>query len=183
MGKLFIGNAANVVVYLASPLGFTEEGRVYIRDVLLPKIEKIEGVAVIDPWSSILRMDESQIMHMGVLDAKESERIGNMNFKSIGNADVILANLNGADPDSGTCIEIGHAHALGKTIIGYRTDFRRSGDSSSGVNLQVEAAIYGSGGKLFGTLDGALDFLKGLVAEKASKDLSKHAGAKMRSTG
>lgn len=37
-------------------------------------------------------------------------------------ADVVLANLNpfrGAEPDSGTCFEVGYAAALGKSVIAY----------------------------------------------------------------
>jgi nucleoside 2-deoxyribosyltransferase len=39
----------------------------------------------------------------------------------------VLANLNpfrGAEPDSGTCVEIGYALALGKRVVGYADDLR-----------------------------------------------------------
>ncbi|MEI8162941.1 MAG: nucleoside 2-deoxyribosyltransferase [Betaproteobacteria bacterium] len=44
------------------------------------------------------------------------------NLRLIGEADGVLANLNpfrGTEPDSGTCVEIGYALALGKPVIGY----------------------------------------------------------------
>ena len=44
------------------------------------------------------------------------------NLRLIGEADAVLANLNpfrGTEPDSGTCVEIGYALALGKPVIGY----------------------------------------------------------------
>ena len=44
------------------------------------------------------------------------------NLRLIGEADLVLANLNpfrGSEPDSGTCVEIGYALALGKPVIGY----------------------------------------------------------------
>jgi len=44
------------------------------------------------------------------------------NLRLIGEADAVLANLNpfrGSEPDSGTCVEIGYALALGKRVIGY----------------------------------------------------------------
>ncbi len=44
------------------------------------------------------------------------------NLRLIDEADVVLANLNpfrGTEPDSGTCVEIGFALALGKPVIGY----------------------------------------------------------------
>ena len=49
------------------------------------------------------------------------------NLQCIARSDVVLANLNpfrGDEPDSGTCVEIGYALALGKTVIGYAEDLR-----------------------------------------------------------
>jgi len=41
--------------------------------------------------------------------------------------DVVVANMDGPDPDSGTCWECGYAYKK-KRIILYRTDFRKAGD-------------------------------------------------------
>jgi nucleoside 2-deoxyribosyltransferase len=49
------------------------------------------------------------------------------NLRLIAAADCVLANLDpfrGAEPDSGTCVEIGYALALGKRVIGYAADLR-----------------------------------------------------------
>ncbi len=49
------------------------------------------------------------------------------NLRLIAAADCVLANLNpfrGAEPDSGTCVEIGYALALDKRVVGYATDLR-----------------------------------------------------------
>jgi nucleoside 2-deoxyribosyltransferase len=56
-------------------------------------------------------------------------------LQSIKECDVVLAILEGADADSGTCIEMGYAFGIGKPIIGVRTDFRSSEDR--GLNLMV----------------------------------------------
>jgi nucleoside 2-deoxyribosyltransferase len=56
-------------------------------------------------------------------------------LQSIKNCDAVLAILEGADADSGTCIEMGYAFGIGKPIIGVRTDFRSSEDR--GLNLMV----------------------------------------------
>lgn len=148
-------------VYLASPLGFYEEGRQYIRNVLLPKVKSLGNIEALDPWEAVLKMPEKQIMGAPKsLSGSAALGYGMANFKMIDKAKAVLANLNGADPDSGTCIEIGYACDKGKLVIGYRTDFRLSGDSADlHVNLQVEAAIKKSGGKVFDTLDEALEFL------------------------
>jgi len=56
-----------------------------------------------------------------------AEGIYRNNLRLIGAADAVLANLNpfrGAEPDSGTCVEVGYALALGKPVIGYMDDVR-----------------------------------------------------------
>jgi nucleoside 2-deoxyribosyltransferase len=44
-------------------------------------------------------------------------------------AEVVVANMDGPDPDSGTCWECGYAFRK-KPIILYRTDFRQAGDAA-----------------------------------------------------
>ena len=58
------------------------------------------------------------------LDGRQATAAGiyRNNLRLIGEADAVLANLNpfrGTEPDSGTCVEIGYALALGKPVIGY----------------------------------------------------------------
>lgn len=53
-------------------------------------------------------------------------------------ADCIVANLDGSDADSGTCVELDYALSLGKPIVGFRTDLRASEDN--GLNLMVARA-------------------------------------------
>lgn len=43
-------------------------------------------------------------------------------------ADTVVAIMDGADPDSGTCWECGYAYARGKTVILFRSDIRDAGD-------------------------------------------------------
>lgn len=38
--------------------------------------------------------------------------------------DMVVANMDGADPDSGTCWELGWAYAMDRPCIIWRTDFR-----------------------------------------------------------
>jgi nucleoside 2-deoxyribosyltransferase len=61
----------------------------------------------------------------------------------INSADIIIALLEGADADSGTCWECGYAFAGKKHIIAVRTDFRNSGDTG-GFN----AMLYYSANKI-----------------------------------
>jgi nucleoside 2-deoxyribosyltransferase len=160
-------NGATYKVYLASPLGFTEEGRRYIKEVLIPEVLRLDGVEVIDPWNALLSMDAEMIIRFARgLDHERAMRYGMENFKNIDAADAVLACLNGTDVDSGTSVEIGYATKAGKLVIGYRTDYRLGGESiDSGINLQVEAAIEKSGGKVFDCLEDAVKFLASKRAE------------------
>lgn len=56
-------------------------------------------------------------------------------LQSVDECDAVVGILDGADADSGTCVELGYAYARGKPIIGLRTDFRLSEDR--GLNLMV----------------------------------------------
>jgi len=42
----------------------------------------------------------------------------------IDTCEVVVANMDGPDPDSGTCWECGYAFAKGKSVVLYRTDIR-----------------------------------------------------------
>jgi nucleoside 2-deoxyribosyltransferase len=56
-------------------------------------------------------------------------------------ADVVVACMDGPDPDSGTAWEAGYAYAKGKPIVCYRSDFRMGGDTKSApYNLMLSQA-------------------------------------------
>lgn len=60
----------------------------------------------------------------------------------IDSCDVVVACLDGPDPDSGTSWEIGYAFGLGKNIVCYRTDFRVH-EGFDPINLMLtESADY-----------------------------------------
>ncbi len=84
----------------------------------------------------ILPQDEAKII-FGKSDFE------NLVFKSceeeVKKADIILTILEGPDIDSGTCIELGLAYALGKKVIGIRTDFR--GSEIEGLNIMVRKVL------------------------------------------
>ncbi len=52
------------------------------------------------------------------------KEIFNLDIDKLSKSDIVVALLDGQDVDSGTCIELGYAHALGKKIFGLITDFR-----------------------------------------------------------
>lgn len=57
----------------------------------------------------------------------------------VDNCDVVVACIDGPDPDSGTAWELGYAYALGKPTVLYRTDFRSACGDFDGqpVNLML----------------------------------------------
>lgn len=60
-------------------------------------------------------------------EADTAQAIFAGNCGLIDSADIVIANLNtfrGAEPDSGTCFEVGYAFAKGKTVYGYVSDAR-----------------------------------------------------------
>jgi nucleoside 2-deoxyribosyltransferase len=61
--------------------------------------------------------------------SQTAKAIFQMDVAAIDWADMIVACVDGPDPDSGTAWECGYAFARGKPIVCYRTDFRISGDT------------------------------------------------------
>jgi nucleoside 2-deoxyribosyltransferase len=57
--------------------------------------------------------------------------------KGIDWADVIVAIMDGSDPDSGTCWEVGYGYAKKKLIVLVRTDFRSANDGMAPYNLML----------------------------------------------
>ncbi len=76
-----------------------------------------------------------------IKDGKNRQAIiFNKNVEAIQNSDIIVAVIDGTDVDSGTAWEIGYAWALGKPVLGLRTDFRTMGIEGT-VNLMIERSV------------------------------------------
>jgi nucleoside 2-deoxyribosyltransferase len=159
-------------IYLAGPLGFSDAGQAFHKDVIVARVAAL-GHVPLDPWSHTAAPGidprlADEIVQIGSAIAKVVEapdkraawqalnaRIGAKNARLIEAADMVLAVLDGTDVDSGTAAEIGYAFAKGRPILGYRGDFRLSADNEgSTVNLQVEYFITASGGKIFTSVPG-----------------------------
>lgn len=140
-------------IYLANPLGFSEAGRKFIDDAIVPALGK-HG-EVINPFKLIDQARIEAIEAMPVSPERVqawrtlNAEIGKLNQDHIDNSEIMFAVLDGVDVDSGTAAEIGYGFARKKLIIGYRGDFRLSADNEGGVvNLQVEHFIRASGGTI-----------------------------------
>jgi nucleoside 2-deoxyribosyltransferase len=135
--------------YVAGPLGFTEAGRDYYRRTYLPALA--EAVEPVDPWS----LTTAEELAAAVAAGRQRElalTIGRRNAEAIRSCRLLAADLDGQELDSGTAAEIGYGAALGLTCFGLRTDLRQSGEPGVTVNLQVEAFITDSGGRIVPTL-------------------------------
>lgn len=100
-----------VSVYAAGPL-FSQAERTW-NSALAEYIDGREN----SPFRILLPQETSPV-------EKGPEAIYRHCRRSVEKADIILANLDGPDVDSGTAWEVGYALGLGKPVVAYRTDFR-----------------------------------------------------------
>jgi nucleoside 2-deoxyribosyltransferase len=69
-------------------------------------------------------------------------------------ADAIVAIMDGPDPDSGTCWEVGYGYATNKLIVLIRTDFRGSGEGKlAPYNLMLTESSHAHFEIPFATVD------------------------------
>ena len=155
-------------IYIASPLGFSEAGRFFLYEKLVPLFTSLR-LDVIDPWvlTSPELINSASSMPAGKQKIKAwsglNRVIAENNVKGIMESDGVFAVLDGTDVDSGTAAEIGYASASGKIITAYRGDFRSAGDNEgSVVNLQVVWFIESSGGRITSSLIEAEEEIKRL---------------------
>ena len=77
-------------------------------------------------WAESVRLTCAGFGHEALipfdLNVTTPEAIFQANMLLLQSAEIVIANLNpfrGAEPDSGTCVEVGYALAIGKKAIGY----------------------------------------------------------------
>jgi uncharacterized protein (DUF952 family)/nucleoside 2-deoxyribosyltransferase len=150
---------------VASPLGFSDPGARYLDEVLHPAL-LAAGFSILDPWAT--GRDLVTTAGRDADQATLNSALGAANAELITRSTAVFAVLDGTDVDSGTAAEIGFASALGRPIVGLRTDFRMAGDNPAAlVNLQVLHFIHATGGSFATRLDEAVTALCELVAPDA----------------
>src|SRR5215472_10955031 len=117
--------SAMTKIYLAGPLfSLAEQG----FNVELARFLESEGFEVWLPQEHEPR-------------DKTARAIFEMDVTAIDWPDMVVACMDGPDPDSGTAWECGYAFAKGKPVVCYRTDFRISGDTKGApYNLMLSAS-------------------------------------------
>jgi nucleoside 2-deoxyribosyltransferase len=150
-------------IYLANPLGFSEAGARFIREVLAPQLTP-RGLDIVNPFDLVDPDKVNALVGMAAGPERIAAwrafnmEIGQGNVAAIDRCDAMLAVLDGVDVDSGTASEIGYAFAKGKRIVGYRGDFRSAAENEGCVvNLQVEYFIRASGGTIVAKVDAIAD--------------------------
>ena len=115
-------------VFLAAPL-FSEAEREF-NSQTAKRLRK-NGFEV---WLA----QESSFIQQGV--HKEKKTIYEVDILALKTSDVLVAVLDGVDVDAGVAFEIGYAKALGKPIIGLKTDYRTFSKMEE-VNLMLEVSL------------------------------------------
>jgi nucleoside 2-deoxyribosyltransferase len=105
-------------VYIASPL-FSETERLF-NDSICSLIEKSYNVH--------LPQRDGPLVERLIANGMSSEGVRRLAYESdidaIKKCDVLIAVLDGRALDEGVCIEMGFAKALGKHIVGFKSDVR-----------------------------------------------------------
>lgn len=130
--------------------------------MLLPALS--EEVSVIDPWALTSAEEFAAATADAAAIGRFAVAVGRRNAAAIRECDVLVACLDGQEVDSGTAAEVGYASALGVRCHGLRTDLRRAGERGAVVNLQVQAFIEMSGGRIARSLDELLGDLRRAAA-------------------
>ncbi|NLI62015.1 MAG: nucleoside 2-deoxyribosyltransferase [Methanosarcinaceae archaeon] len=116
-------------IYIAGPL-FSEAERSF-------NIKLKNELEILFPTISLFLPQEDAEDKSDTRDMNEVEKIFNKCFSGLKSSDIVIAVLDGADPDSGTCWECGYAYANGIPIFAIRTDFRISTQNEI-VNLMLQ---------------------------------------------
>jgi len=115
-------------VFLAAPL-FSEAERDFNSKVA--KRLREEGFQV---WLA----QEFPFIHEGT--SKEKQKIYEADISALKTCDVVVAVLDGVEVDSGVAFEMGYAVALGKPVIGLKTD-HRAFSKVEDINLMLEVPL------------------------------------------
>src|SRR5438046_1902110 len=120
------------MIYLATPL-FTEPTRDYAAR-LASSISSL-GHRVYYPWHDAGDAFYKRLYKEGGRDWCSD--VFSENLSALRRCLLVVAILDGADVESGVAWEAGFAHALGKRVVGLRSDFRVHAEPDISVNLML----------------------------------------------
>ena len=114
-------------IYLTAPV-FSQVERQYNRR-LAARLDELM------PRSEIVLPQDFRTAGARFNDRRHLESLYRRCIEAVRQADVVVALLDGADADSGVAFEVGYARALGKPVLGVRTDYRQL--QEKGLNLML----------------------------------------------
>ena len=120
-------------IYLAAPLFSIAERRLN-RELARALEARLPETTVTLPQD--VRVGKQASLN----DRRHARAIYEQCVAAIEAADVVLAVLDGADADSGVTFEVGYARALGKRVVGLRTDFRQL--QVKGLNVMLSEGCH-----------------------------------------
>ena len=141
-------------IFLAAPL-FNESEREFNE-----KVAKELQEAGFDVWMA----QEAPFIKEGTDEEKRSIYEGDTT--ALKNSDVVVAVLDGIDVESGVAFEIGYAAALGKPIIGLKTDYRNFSKIEN-VNLIIEVSVKG----IYGSTKEVIEALRSVQPKEVASSL------------
>jgi nucleoside 2-deoxyribosyltransferase len=111
------------------------KNRIYLASALFTVAEQEYN----EKLANILRYSKEYVVYLpqesckGLTDPKQ---ISLTCIRDIEKCQIVVANMEGTDVDSGTAWECGYAAGINKPVIGVRTDFRQRGDDG-GLNCML----------------------------------------------
>jgi nucleoside 2-deoxyribosyltransferase len=136
-------------LYLAGPLFTTPERR--WNEALAERLEAAGH--------------EVYVPHLHPAAERTATAIFHKDLEGVDWADGLVAMMDGADPDSGTCWECGYAYARGKPVVLFRGDLRGTGDEAGiPFNAMVVGAATVHIELPLATVDEAADAIIGTLA-------------------
>ncbi len=118
-------------LYYAGPL-FTDAERAWNAANAATLRTRLPHWRVLMPQEFCAQLDQTDLDTAG---KPRYDLIAQACLDHLAQADVMLAILDGADADSGTCFEAGWAVARGIPVIGLRTDWRPAEDGAANCML------------------------------------------------
>jgi nucleoside 2-deoxyribosyltransferase len=115
-------------IFLAAPL-FNEAEREFNSRMA----EKLRGKGF-EVWLA----QETPFIQQGT--HKEKKTIYEGDISALSSSDMVVAVLDGMEVDSGVAYEVGYAKALGKPVIGIKTDYRTFSEMEK-INLMLEVPL------------------------------------------
>ncbi len=114
-------------IYLGAPV-FSQIERQYNRRLA----EKLCNSL---PRAEIVLPQDFRVRGASFNDRRSLKNLFAKCMQALHEADLVIALLDGADADSGVAFEVGFARALGKPVLGVRTDYRQL--QEKGLNVML----------------------------------------------